>query len=115
MAKIRVHDLAREVGRSNRDVIDYLTQKGYEMVTAVSVVPDSEIADIRVKFGGASPKASGQTAGRPASERGTEDQTSDAHDRKEQTDESGKTKKKGFVRVFRSENATRQLQHRRKE
>ena len=47
MAKIRVHDLAREVGRSNRDVIDYLTQKGYEMVTAVSVVPDSEIADIR--------------------------------------------------------------------
>ena len=115
MAKIRVHDLAREVGRSNRDVIDYLTQKGYEMVTAVSVVPDSEIADIRAKFGGASPKASGQTAGRPASERGTEDQTSDAHDRKAQTDESGKTKKKGFVRVFRSENATRQLQHRPKK
>ena len=53
MAKIRVHDLAKEIGRTNRDVIEYLTSKGYDVMTAVSVVPESEIAGIRAKFGGA--------------------------------------------------------------
>ena len=51
MAKIRVHELAREVGKDNKDIIDYLTGKGYDARTAVSAVPDNEVENIRARFG----------------------------------------------------------------
>ena len=38
MAKIKVHNLAGEVGISNKELVAYLKEKGYEAITAVSLV-----------------------------------------------------------------------------
>ena len=62
MAKIKVHELATEVGKKNREIIEYLSGKGYDIKTAVNLVPEAEIEIIRAKFG-AGP---GAEAGAPA-------------------------------------------------
>ena len=112
MAKIKVHNLASEVGKSNRDIIDYLTGKGYESVTAVSAVPDSEIANIRAMFGVVeqTPEVPEKTQEKAAKDKAA------ASGKPASSDEesAGKPKKKsGIVRVVRQQNATRQLQQRR--
>ena len=107
MAKIKVHNLAAEVGKSNRDIIDYLNERGYEAVTAVSAVPDSEVANIRARFGAvpaAEPEKKPDEA--EASAKKAEPVTS------EPAQEEAPKKKSGIVRVFRSQNASRQLQRR---
>ena len=106
MAKIKVHNLAGEVGISNKELVAYLKEKGYEAITAVSIVPDSEIAGIRAKFGSSSESVSEQ----PKAEV-TVEKAENAAVPSEEPDE-GKPKKSGFVRVFRSQNATKQLQRR---
>ena len=111
MAKIRVHDLAKEIGRTNRDVIDYLTERGYDVISAVNVVPENEIAGIRAKFGGAQ-KPADEAAVTAASEPAKPHETQRENDPESKNSEEKPKKKGGFVRVFRSENATRQLQRR---
>ncbi|MBP3913601.1 MAG: translation initiation factor IF-2 N-terminal domain-containing protein, partial [Lachnospiraceae bacterium] len=106
MAKIKVHNLAGEVGISNKELVAYLKEKGYEAITAVSLVPDSEIAGIRAKFG-----ASDETASEQPKAETTVEKAESAAVPSEEPDE-GKPKKSGFVRVFRSQNATKQLQRR---
>ena len=111
MAKIRVHELAKEIGKPNREVIDFLVSKGYDIVTAVSVVPESEIANIRANFGAPVPEAD---AGERAAETKPEEKpVKEARSVEEKKpEESEPPKKRGIVRVFRSQNATRQLQRR---
>ncbi len=106
MAKIKVHNLAGEVGISNKELVAYLKEKGYEAITAVSLVPDSEIAGIRAKFG-----ASDETASEQPKAETTVEKAESAAVPSEEPDEE-KPKKSGFVRVFRSQNATKQLQRR---
>ena len=47
MAKIKVHELAKEVGADRKAVVEYLRAKGYETITAVSLVPDGEVENVR--------------------------------------------------------------------
>ncbi|MBQ6384981.1 MAG: translation initiation factor IF-2 [Lachnospiraceae bacterium] len=105
--KITVHNLAKEVGVSNRDIIDYLTGKGYESMTAVSAVPDGEVLNIRARFGQA-PEAPAEDAPKADAPK-PEAETAAAAD---EVKDAEKPKKKGMVRVFRSQNASRQLQKR---
>ena len=51
MAKIKVHELAKEVGADRKAVVEYLRAKGYETITAVSLVPDGEVENVRSRFG----------------------------------------------------------------
>ena len=44
MAKIKVHELAKELGVNNKTVVSYLRDKGYDSMTAVSMVPEQEVA-----------------------------------------------------------------------
>ncbi len=112
MARIQVHKLASEVGKTNRDIIDYLTGKGYEAVTAVSAVPDSEVPVIRAMFGAAEKTSDIPDAGKEHAA-GKQDEPAKTASA-EEGDSSGKPKKKsGIVRVVRQQNATRQLQQRR--
>ncbi len=119
MAKIRVHELAKEIGKTNKDVIDFLIAKGYDVVTAVSVVPESEVANVRAKFGAADPAESAKekTASPAAPEAGGKSSPGEPSARRDapEAPEAEPPKKKGFVRVFRSQNATRQLQRRPKK
>ena len=111
MAKIKVHELAKEIGKSNRDVIDYLKAKGYDVVTAVNVVPESEIANIRAAFG-AAPAASSGTSDSSKQEAAKQPKPVAPQSETDVRAEDDKPKKKGIVRVFRSQNASRQLQKR---
>ncbi len=111
MARIKVHELAKELGAQNKEVIEYLSNKGYSTVrTAVSAVPENEIENIRAKFGGSTVSAAEDAkvtegvAAAEAAEKG--DQTSEE-------DAKGKHKS-GIIRVYRSQNATKQLQKRPK-
>ena len=54
MAKIKVHELAKQIGADRKAVVDYLHTKGYDTMTAVSAVPDNEVDNIRSRFGGSS-------------------------------------------------------------
>ena len=100
MAKIRVHELAAEVGVSNKEVIDYLSSRGYDIKTAVSLVPDKEAENFRGRYGVRKPVRDG-------------DEKKEAANSLSADREAGKTKKKGgIIRVFRSQNATQRLQHR---
>ena len=109
MAKIKVHNLASEVGLTNRDIIDYLTGKGYELVTAVSAVPESEVAVIRAKYGKAAPAPEMTESAQAQSE----EKTAEKEAAPAQGEADKPKKKSGIVRVVRQQNATRQLQQRR--
>ena len=54
MGKIRVHELAKELGKSSADVIAYLAGKGLE-VKASNGLDDDLAAKVRANFG-AGPK-----------------------------------------------------------
>ena len=45
--KIRVHELATELGIGNKDIIAYLNEKGITGKTAVSLVPEAEVYRLR--------------------------------------------------------------------
>ena len=105
--KITVHNLAKEVGKPYRELIDYLTGKGYESVTAVSAVPDGEVANIRARFG---PEIAKEQPEAPAADEAAKAPSKE--ERKERADEADKPKKKGIARVYRSQNATQKLQKR---
>ena len=53
MAKMKVHELAKEVDRKSKELIDFLQSKGYEVKVAQSSIEDEAIALVRKEFGGA--------------------------------------------------------------
>ena len=50
MSKIRVHELAREIGRQNREVIEFLKQKGMDVKSHMSAVDDAYARLVKDKF-----------------------------------------------------------------
>ena len=53
MAKIRVHELSKQLNISNKDIIDTLGAKGIEIKSHMSNLDDSMVAIVKSKFGGA--------------------------------------------------------------
>ena len=51
MAKIKVHELAKELNIQSKDIINYLGEYGIEIKSHMSNVEDREISMIRGKFG----------------------------------------------------------------
>ncbi len=51
MAKMKVHELAKEVDRKSKELIDFLQAKGYEVKVAQSSIEDEAIALVRKQFG----------------------------------------------------------------
>ena len=82
--KIRVHELATELGRDRKEILDYLESKGITGKTAVSLVPDTEGAKLRDMYG---QKSAEEPAG------------SGSSDRKQPAEEPPKKKK--IVRLIR--------------
>lgn len=108
MARIKVHELAKEIGISNKELQHYLNEKGYTNVrTAVSVVPEGEVDAIRARYGKSAPASGAPKTGNSAAK--TEKKESDSA----KTEDDGH-KKSGIVRVLRSENATKRIQRRPK-
>ena len=50
MSKLRVHELARELGRQNREVIEFLKSKGVDVRSHMSMVDEPAISIVRDRF-----------------------------------------------------------------
>lgn len=105
MARIKVHELAKEIGISNKEVLDYLNGKGLTVRTAVSVVPEHEVDNIRKRYGKAVP------ASDAAKE--TDAQKSDGTNKTQGKSEGEGKKKSGIVRVIHTQNAEKKIPVRR--
>ena len=53
MAKIRVHELSKQLNITNKDIIDTLGAKGIEIKSHMSNLDDSMVELVKAKFGGA--------------------------------------------------------------
>ena len=106
MAKIKVHELAKQIGADRKAVVDYLHTKGYDTMTAVSAVPDNEVDNIRSRFGGSSQSVSADGPAAAAA--------SGTNENQDKGQAEAAPKKKGIVRVFRSQNASTQTSGRKK-
>ena len=49
MSKLRVHELARELGRQNREVIEFLKSKGVDVRSHMSMVDESAVSEVKLK------------------------------------------------------------------
>ncbi len=94
MAKIRVHELAKELDKSNKDVLDFLTGKGVDVKSHMSVLSDETVEQVRGAF---SKKAEKVEKAEVSAEAPAEE----------------KPKKKNIIRVFRSQNASGKIPERR--
>ena len=66
MAKIRVHELSKQLNISNKDIIDTLGAKGIEIKSHMSNLDDSMVGIIKAKFGAkTAPKAEAPKAETP--------------------------------------------------
>jgi len=96
MAKIRVHELAKELGVDKREVLEYMKSLGNKLVTGVSALADQDADRIRAHFGqgtAAAENAQESSGGKSAADE-AESFLSDAP-----------KKKRGTFRVFRNQNA----------
>ena len=57
MAKMKVHELAKELDRKSKELIDFLQAKGYEGKVAQSSIEDDAIALVRKEFSSSGDKA----------------------------------------------------------
>ena len=57
MAKMKVHELAKELDRKSKELIDFLQAKGYEVKVAQSSIEDDAIALVRKEFSSPGEKA----------------------------------------------------------
>ena len=53
MAKIKVHELAKELDKQSKDILSFLQEKGIEAKAAQSSVEEDVAAMVRENFGGA--------------------------------------------------------------
>lgn len=64
MAKMKVHELAKELDRKSKELIEFLQAKGYEVKVAQSSIEEDAIALVRKEFGssgeGSAQKAAGE-------------------------------------------------------
>lgn len=51
MSKIRVHELAKELGRQNKEVLSFLAAKGIELKSHMSTVEDDQVEMVKKAFG----------------------------------------------------------------
>ena len=50
MAGIRVHEIARELGRQNKEVIELLKKHGIDVRSHMTIVDEAHIAMLKEKF-----------------------------------------------------------------
>jgi len=72
MAKMKVHELAKELDKQSKEVIAFLQEKGIDVKAAQSSIEDDAVAMVRKAFGGkaapAEPKAEAPKAQAPKAE-----------------------------------------------
>lgn len=101
MSKMRVHEIARELGRTNKEVINFLTDRGIEIKSHMSMLEDEQVDLVR--------KNVSSRPVRPAMEKAVQtEKTVEAAEDAHQTGEA--PKKKNITRIFRSQNSRTGIQ-----
>lgn len=91
MTKMRVHELAKELGMENKELMDILVKKNVEVKSHMSSLADEVVDNIRKSH-----KGSPAPAAKPAQAKPAEG---------EKAAEDGAPKKKNIVQVFRPQNS----------
>ncbi len=97
MAKIRVHELAKELEIGSKEIINYMIEKGTEL-KAQSAVDEEHEKDIRSHFGKKAPKAEAPKTEAPKTEAAAADAS------KAEAPKAEAPKKKNISVVFNSQN-----------
>lgn len=97
MGKLRVHELAKELGRENKEVVDALAGMGVQVTSHMSMVEEGDCEKVRARL---ARKPAAGTAGQV--ERPTEAREAGE---KVPAEAEGKPKKKNIVQVFRPQNS----------
>lgn len=50
MSKVRVHELAKEIDRTSKDIMDYLNGNGADLKSHMSFLTDQQVDDVKKKF-----------------------------------------------------------------
>ena len=102
MSKMRVYELAKELGRDNKEIVNYLLNKGVEVKSHMSVLEEEHINMVKrdIPAAPARPAAPAASAARPAGEaQGTSGEGT-----------AEQPKKKNISMVFRSQNSRTGIQ-----
>lgn len=51
MARIRIHELAKKLGKENKEILNYLTEKGIQVKSPMNSLEEEQVAMVEDKFG----------------------------------------------------------------
>ena len=102
MAKMKVHELAKELNIQSKDVIAFLQEKGIEVKAAQSSVEDDAIALVKDKFGKAEASKKEETAKEEAPKK---EEVVDEDSKEEGKGEDAPKKKKKIIFVSNPNNS----------
>ena len=101
MAKIRVHELAKETGRENKEVMEALLKNGVEVKSHMSNVEEKDAEKIRVLFG----RKQDRIKEDEHMEQNPEKMNDKDSVKRAETEGSTQPKKKNIIQVFRPQNS----------
>ncbi len=103
MAKIKVHELAKELGIQSKDVLTFLQDKGVDVKAAQSSIEDADVANVRNHFGKSEAKAESAEVKEPVK---TEPKTEVKEESKGDSEEKKEApKKKKIIFVSNPQNS----------
>ena len=99
MSKMKIYELAKELGKSSKELLEFLGEKNIEVKSHMSSIEDKEIALVKKAFGGKTESAKADKQAEAASK-------PEAGKKAEETPkaETAAPKKKNIVHVFRPQN-----------
>ena len=99
MSKLRVHELAKEIGRQNKEVMDFLKTRGLDIKSHMSMVEDPWVSEVKNKF-----SIRGKEHIAKLDTPKTEEKVVTAKSEGEKADTQ--KKKKNIIRVYHAQNAS---------
>ena len=60
MARIRIHELAKKLGKENKEILNYLTEKGVQVKSPMNSLEEEQVAMVEDKFGKKETKPEGK-------------------------------------------------------
>ena len=102
MSKLRVHELARELGRQNKEVIEFLKSKGIDVKSHMSMVDEPAISIVRDRFKKNNNRGKEHIAKLDTPKTEEKVVTAKSEGDKPETPK----KKKNIIRVFHAQNAS---------
>ena len=103
MSKLRVHELARELGRQNREVIEFLKSKGVDVRSHMSMVDEPAVSEVKNRFRKDNNNRGKEHIAKLETPK-TEEKVETAKSEGDKTETP--KKKKNIIRVFHAQNAS---------